>query len=132
MDRFKNTVLLALTFGVSAFPAPVASLAQPAPSKPVPIRAAPFANIVWRVSKSRQVTPGQLYVFLSDGTLVITSGGGRPAFGSWTYKNGAFTMTEEGQRYKVFIRRLTASEFQIKILSPGEPVEMTLVPARGA
>ena len=54
-----------------------------------------FVNKVWRVSKSSSVAPGTLYVFLSEGTLVITSPNSKPALGRWNYKNGAFTMVEE-------------------------------------
>jgi hypothetical protein len=51
-----------------------------------------FINKVWEVSLSTGVSPGMLYAFLSDGTLVITSPKSKPAFGAWTYKNGKLTM----------------------------------------
>lgn len=90
-----------------------------------------FVDTVWKVRASRQASTGQIYVFLSEGTLVMASRTGKPSLGSWTYKNGLFTMTEEGQRYKVDILKLTPGEFRIKSNNPGEPVMMTLVPARG-
>ncbi|MBC8136134.1 MAG: YbaY family lipoprotein [Fibrella sp.] len=103
------------------------SVSSPAPAPSVRTS---FANTVWKVSTSNQVAPGQLYTFLSEGTLVIASRNNKPAFGSWTYKNGVLTMTEEGRRYPVDILKMTSGEFRIKIRNPGTPVEMTLVPAR--
>uniref|UniRef100_UPI00397E85CE hypothetical protein n=1 Tax=Salmonella sp. SAL4434 TaxID=3159889 RepID=UPI00397E85CE len=52
---------------------------KPAPAAAVPIaRPAPmaepsFINKVWAVTDSTAVAPGSLRVFLSDGTLVMTS-----------------------------------------------------------
>ena len=45
-----------------------------------------FVNKVWAVRESPGVAPGTLYVFLSEGTLVITSPNSRPALGKWTYR----------------------------------------------
>ena len=88
-----------------------------------------FVNQVWVVRESASLAPGQQYVFLSEGTLLITSPSGTPALGSWTYKGGELTMVEEGLPYKVDILKLTPHEFKIRINNPGEPVEMRLVPA---
>lgn len=41
--------------------------------------AAGFANKVWQVSGSTGVAPGMLYVFLSEGTLLIASLNRKPA-----------------------------------------------------
>ena len=104
---------------------------QPAPSDQratqTPAAALSFVNRVWSVQSSSTVTPGQLYVFLSDGTLVITSSNGKPALGSWKQEGGTFTMVEEGIAYPVEILELTQDRFKIRVTNPGEPVEMTLV-----
>ena len=50
--------------------------------------AAPFADIVWKVRSSKQVQVGMIYVFLSDGTLAMTSRNSKPAFGEWMFKKG--------------------------------------------
>lgn len=94
-------------------------------------RSAPagFVNKVWRVPASNAVQSGSLYVFLSDGTLLITSSTGTPALGKWTHAGGVFTMIEEGLSYKVDILSLSHDEFRIRSNNPGEPVEVTLVPA---
>jgi hypothetical protein len=93
-----------------------------------PDSAVSFVNRVWRVSNSSSVAPGTLYVFLSEGTLVITSPNSKPALGRWKYEDGAFTMVEEGVPYKVDVLKLSKDEFRIRSNNPGEPVEITLVP----
>jgi hypothetical protein len=110
-----------------------AGCSSPVPSEQASIQppsAAPgFVNRVWRVQSSNAVAPGQLYVFLSEGTLVIASPNGTPALGKWTQQDQSFTMVEEGIGYAVEILELTQDRFRIRMRNPGEPVEMTLVPA---
>jgi hypothetical protein len=110
-----------------------AGCSSPVPSEQTstqPRRAAPgFVNRVWSVQSSNAVAAGQLYVFLSEGTLVIASPNGTPALGRWTQQDQAFTMIEEGIAYPVEILELTQDRFRIRMRNPGEPVEMTLVPA---
>ena len=88
-----------------------------------------FINQVWKVSRSSGVEPGMMYVFLSDGTLVITSPHGKPAFGTWKFENRGLTMVEESIPYKVEILKLSPAEFTIRMHSPGGPLEITFVPA---
>jgi len=95
-----------------------------------PRRATPsFVNKVWSVQSSNAVAPGQLYVFLSEGTLVIASPNGTSALGRWKQDVQTFTMVEESISYAVEILELTQDRFRIRMRNPGEPVEMTLVPA---
>ena len=88
-----------------------------------------FVNRVWTVKESSAVEPGMLYVFLSDGTLVMTSPHGKPALGTWAPGKESFTMVEEGQPHQVDILSLTDTEFRIRSHNPGEPVDIVLVPA---
>jgi hypothetical protein len=88
-----------------------------------------FVNKVWRVSESSGVASGTLYVFLSEGTLVITSPNSKPALGRWKYEDKALTMVEEGIPYKIDVLKLSKHEFRIRSNNPGEPVNITLVPA---
>ena len=88
-----------------------------------------FVNKVWQVSNSSGVAAGTLYVFLSEGTLLITSTNSKPALGTWKYEGRALTMIEEGILYKTDILRLSAAEFKIRSNNPGQPVETTFVPA---
>ena len=88
-----------------------------------------FVNKVWRVSESSAVAPGTLYVFLSEGTLIITSEHSTPALGRWTQEGGALTMVEESIAYRVDILNLTDDEFRIRSHNPGGSVEIRLVPA---
>lgn len=91
-----------------------------------------FVNKVWRVTEPSDIAPGALYVFLSDGTLVMSSPNGKPAFGTWKDEGGALTMIEEGLPYKTDILKLSKDEFRIRSHNPGKPVEITLVAAEGA
>jgi len=88
-----------------------------------------FVNKVWKVKKSNAVTAGQIYVFLSEGTLVLASEHGTPTLGTWRSDPGGLTMIEEGISYPTDIVRLTADEFVIRSHNPGDVVEITLVPA---
>jgi hypothetical protein len=90
---------------------------------------ASFVNRVWSVSESPTVSKGMLYVFLSDGTLVLASSGNKPAFGQWQQDGADLVMIEEGQRYKTEVLMATKDILQLRQHNPGEPVEMTLVPA---
>ena len=88
-----------------------------------------FINKVWRISESSAVAPGTLYVFLSDGTLLITSDHSKPALGRWQHAGGVLTMVEESIPYKVDILNLSAGEFRIRSHNPGGAVEIRMVPA---
>jgi hypothetical protein len=103
---------------------PPATTRAPAP-KPT------FVNKVWRVASSSSIEPGMLYVFLSDGTLVIASPHGTPSLGSWKPAGDGLTMVEEGIPYKVDVLKLSADEFRIMINNPGNAVEIAFVPAGG-
>ena len=118
---FAFTILIALaSCAPSASPPPTTSRA----TDPVG-----FVNRVWKVSKSNAVTTGQLYVFLSEGTLVLASEHGTPRLGVWRYESDGLTMVEDGISYPTDIVSLTANELILRSHNPGEPVEITLVPA---
>jgi len=122
-----RSVIFALMVGLFA------GCSSPVPSEQTTIQprasAPSFVNRVWKVQSSNAVAPGQLYVFLAEGTLVIASQTGTPAVGKWTQQDQTFTMIEEGIAYAVEILELTQDRFRIRMRNPGEPVEMTLVPA---
>jgi hypothetical protein len=104
--------------------------AVPPADRPAETKAAAgFVNKVWTVRESPGVAPGTLYVFLSEGTLVITSRNSKPMLGKWTRDGTVFTMVEEGTAYKIDIVTLTADEFKILSHNPGGALEITLVPA---
>ena len=129
MNNCRNTlcVFTALLFlSGCTKPAVTSEAGSKEPSKP----GASFVNKVWRVTKS-STAQDTLYVFLSDGTLVITSPHGKPAIGSWTHTDNALTMIEDGIPYKADILKLEEREFGIRIHNPGEPVEITFGPAEG-
>jgi hypothetical protein len=88
-----------------------------------------FVNRVWRVAESPTVTTGDLYAFLSDGTLVITSNTATPALGSWRQDDSGLTMIQEGISYKVDVVSLTDAEFRLHVNDPGGGVSLRLVRA---
>lgn len=107
---------------------PATKPATTAPSKP---ESAAFTDRVWRVESSSAVAPGTLYTFLSDGTLVIRSDRSTPAYGRWTYTDGALVLIEEGMSYPADILSLDEGSFAIRSHNPGEPVDIRLVLAAG-
>lgn len=137
MDARVVTLVAVSAWGLAACersPAPPPAPADPAaptqPEEPAPAEApASFVNRVWVVSESKQVAPGALRVFLSDGTLVMASPDSTPAFGQWRSKGGKLTITEEGRSYPADILALSANAFRIRIHGPGEPVEILFAPA---
>ena len=88
-----------------------------------------FVNKVWQARDSTGVAPGTIYVFLSEGTLLITSSREKPMVGTWKQDGEALTMVEEGIPYRVDVLRLSADEFRIRSNNPGGAVEIRLVPA---
>jgi heat shock protein HslJ len=87
----------------------------------------PFANKVWKVEKSTGGQAGLVYVFLSDGVLLITSGNSIPTLGKWTFDGTMLTMIEESIAHKVDILTQTEDRLSLRIHSPGPPLDMSLV-----
>jgi hypothetical protein len=88
-----------------------------------------FVNRVWKVAESTGMSPGQLVVFLSDGTLVFASPFEKPALGTWRRNGDTLTMVEEGIPYRTDILSLSSREFRIRSHNPGGFVETRFVPA---
>jgi heat shock protein HslJ len=86
-----------------------------------------FANKVWKVEKSTGVQPGLVYVFLSDGTLLITSGTSIPTLGRWTFDGTTLTMIEEGIAHKVDLLAQSEDRLSIRIHSAGPPLDISMV-----
>lgn len=101
------------------------SFPSPSPSPVVP----GFVDRVWRVESSTAVAEGTLYTFESDGTLLIDAPGGTPTTGSWFQSDSGLVMVEESVPYRVDVLHLSDSRFVIRSHNPGEPVDITLVPA---
>jgi len=126
----KNSTIRVLALGIAIlFASSCAPPASPPPKASDPSAPVGFVNRVWKVTKSNAVTAGQLYVFLSDGTLVLASEHGTPRLGVWRYEDGGLTMVEDGISYPTDIVSLTANELVLRSHNPGEPVDITLAPA---
>jgi hypothetical protein len=102
-------------------------------AKPVqqetPAGDASFVNRVWTVAESDSVAKGTLYVFLSEGTLVIASPHNKPMLGSWRRDGDRLVMVEESIAYPTDILHLDDKEFRIRSNNPGGSVEIRLVRA---
>ncbi len=121
---FATLALLALACSRPPDPPPIAPETDRAAERP-----ASFVNRVWRVDRSSAVADGTLYVFLSDGTLVITSPGNKPMVGSWSRAEDGLVMVEESIPYRVDILTLDDDELVIRSHNPGAPVDIAMVPA---
>jgi hypothetical protein len=87
-----------------------------------------FANRVWKVSRSSGVEVGMLYVFLSDGTLLVASAHGTPALGRWRIAGDTLTLIEEGLPHAAAIVELEPSRLSLLLTEGGTPLDITLVP----
>lgn len=102
------------TPSVEATPAPEVAPA-PAPS---------FINKVWRVKDASSIPGGGLYVFVSDGTMLITSPNAKPALGAWQQNDGQLTWIEEARPYTVEVLSIDATQFHVRVNSPGDPIDI--------
>ncbi|MDP2227377.1 MAG: hypothetical protein Q8J78_07855 [Moraxellaceae bacterium] len=88
-----------------------------------------YVNKVWKVSASNGVAPGQLYVFLSEGTLIMASSSGRPVVGAWEGGEKELNMIEGGVPHRTEILSLKSDELKLKTHHPNGAIDITLVPA---
>ncbi|HET6577533.1 MAG TPA: hypothetical protein VFG66_04385 [Gemmatimonadales bacterium] len=123
--RHRPVLAAALLLAACSRPNPPAEPAHAVRSDSTPA----FANRVWKVARSSAGDPGTFYVFLSDGSLLITSPHGTPSLGSWRFAGDTLTLVEEGIAHPAAVLRLGADTLAIRIPGPGEPVEITFVPA---
>jgi len=121
----------AITAACGTPPAPPVA-ADPPEAIVAPGPAVSFVNRVWRAVAANGAPRDELYVFLSGGTLVITSLTGTPMVGRWAHVGERITMVEDGVEHTADILALTADEFRIRSYNPGEPLELHFVPADGA
>ena len=125
--RWEHLLLTTVLLGSWACAQPASSPPQESPPRAnVP---ASFVNRVWQVAQSTAVAPGTLYVFLADGTLIVTATGSKPMVGTWTRSKDGLVMVEESHPYQVEILALSVDRFTIRSHNPGEPVDITMVPA---
>jgi hypothetical protein len=126
LRRWAGPLLVAATMAAGA------TGAAQAPNKPraaTPDKASSFVNRVWVVVAAGGVAPGTLYVFLSDGALVISSKGNPPGVGRWSGSAAGLVLTEEGRDYKADVVELTVDRFRLRLHNPGEPTDITFAPA---
>jgi hypothetical protein len=110
-------------------PAPPAPAAPSDTTAPAGNTTPAFVGKVWRVEAGGAVEAGTTYAFLGDGTLVIDAPHGTPMSGSWSYRDGQLTMTEEGIAYPTDIVAQDAGHLTLRSHNPGGVVEIVLVAA---
>ncbi|NNU44826.1 hypothetical protein [Ramlibacter montanisoli] len=113
---------------VAAAPAPAAA-AAPAPA-PAPQRPALSLDALsaqaWRVTESKAVAAGSLYVFLPGGTLLVATPGSTIARGRWRAEGAGIVMEEDSLSYRVDLLELHERRLRLRSHNPGAPVDMTL------
>ena len=135
MRRYRNAVVVlvvaAFTAGCSGERAGAEhDTATPDTTVAVSSDSMHIVNRAWQVASSTAGDPGQLYTFLSDGTLLIASAHGLPFVGTWVYAPGRLTFVEEGPAFTVDIVRSTADTLQVRGTNPGGTLEIVFVPAK--
>ncbi|OHE84129.1 MAG: hypothetical protein A2579_02130 [Lysobacterales bacterium RIFOXYD1_FULL_69_11] len=90
-----------------------------------------FVDRTWVVEASSAVAEGTTYRFGGDGRLEIAGpDGGTPTAGQWrALDESRLEMTEEGIAYNVDILEQGEARLRLRSHNPGEPVDITLVPA---
>lgn len=114
--------------GVQAPSTPAAPHADSA-SPPLAINIERFVDRVWIVDTATAVTPGSLYVFLSDNVLLTSPKGGTPTVGTWAEDVDGLVLTMKGRSTKVAVLELTPERFRFQMKGATPGAEVTLVPA---
>jgi hypothetical protein len=78
------------------------------------------------VRESNAVATGTLYVFLEEGTLVITSNYSEPLLGQWRLADNRLILIEQGIGYAADVVSLDPCHLRLRLHSPGDPVTMSL------
>lgn len=134
--RAPGKILLAAALAVAGCRQPSSttgpSTGHTAAATPSAAPAATFVDRVWRVARSTGVSPGTLYAFFDEGTLLVVSAGNKPLVGTWSHAgDGHLVMVEDSIGYRVDVLELTRDSFKIRSHNPGGSVDIELVPADG-
>lgn len=119
MNLTTPTLFVALALNLSG-----CSHAPPDAGEAHPLDA--LVNRVWMVRESSTVATGTLYVFLEEGTLVITSNYSEPLLGQWRLADNRLILTEQGIDYATDVVSLAPCHLRLRVHNPGDPVTMNL------
>jgi len=132
---FGTVVLAALFAGCT----PSQDSTQPstpinAPAPPIAatdLPAAPLVNTVWRVTTANRA-PGTLFVFLSNGTLMMTSCVEVYRLATWKAESAdTLTIVEDtAVQYTADIQALSQGSLSLRLNLRTEQVDLTLEPAK--
>lgn len=87
-------------------------------------RSPEFVNKLWQVTESSDIPSGSLYIFLSDGALIIASDTGTPLVGRWSATGTAITMIEESLPYQGKIVASTENGLELRMKNPGGEISL--------
>lgn len=107
----------------------VAGCTSPPPAAPASTDR--LINKVWRITSPPDRAPGSFYIFLSDGTLVMTSCVETYRLATWRADGVSRLMIAEdpGVRYPAEIRDVRDREAHLRLILKSEQVELTLTQA---
>src|SRR5262249_26664175 len=87
---------------------------------------ATFTNKVWARVDSTGLASDDRYMFLTDGTLVITSPYGEATIARWSWKGNKLGIDENGRPYEATIKALTANKLRLQVARYDGSVDMNL------
>ena len=107
----------------------VAGCTSPPPAAPASTDR--LINKVWRITSPPDRAPGSFYIFLSDGTLVMTSCVETYRLATWRADGVSRLMIAEdpGVQYPAEIRDVRDREAHLRLILKSEQVELTLTQA---
>jgi len=105
---------------------PALSQASAQPAQAIPDRQALLLKHIWELTSPEGRPPRSIYVFLPDGSLLMTSCVETYRIASWTpSEGGQIEIREDGQtRYLATITELTDSTLRLKLNLISEEIEL--------
>jgi hypothetical protein len=99
---------------------------SPAPATPPAAASPTFTNRVWRITSPPDRALGSFYIFLSDGTLVMTSCVETYRLATWRLDTpGRLTIVEDTiTSYPADIRRADAQRLELRLHLKSEVVDL--------
>lgn len=111
---FKALVFLVTLYGLNGALAGTSRAAEEPATASALQQSISFINKVWKVVESPGGASGQLYVFLSDGTLVKASPEAVPELGKWSLADTRLKIIESAIMYEAEILLLEDARFRIR------------------
>lgn len=118
-------LLIALT---SVIPGVLVSCGSDSEKESLPNQSMSLVNRVWVVKEFSDVAEGTLYIFLSEGTLIIASENNKPGVGSWQKTTTGLKVVEDGIAYQVDTNMI-GDQLTLIYHNPAGETKINLMPA---